>query len=207
MPQRARSRMVVATIALQSVGLLIAAAVAVVTLRLWSSPSDWRMLIGGDRRRGRVVPADAALASGKSPLAHRAWTRRRGTTDRRDARRLGDGGGRRAATDSDKPASGGRRARHGLGQPLGPAFFATLPQTDDARFGAVVLDGRRHLRGRVVHAGHSRRHPHFIRNDRSPGGGFDQCRGHRGDRPVPPDRLPHRAMGGAALRSAAHAGR
>ena len=46
MPARARSRMVVATISLQSVGLLIAAAVAIVTLRQWSSPADWRLLIG-----------------------------------------------------------------------------------------------------------------------------------------------------------------
>jgi MFS transporter, putative metabolite transport protein len=46
MPKRVRSRMVVATIALQSVGLLLGAAVAVVTLRQWSSASDWRSLIG-----------------------------------------------------------------------------------------------------------------------------------------------------------------
>ena len=46
MPKHARSRMVVATIALQSVGLLLAAAVAIVTLRQWSSPADWRLLIG-----------------------------------------------------------------------------------------------------------------------------------------------------------------
>ena len=46
MPKNARSRMVVATIALQSVGLLLAAAVAIVTLRQWSSPADWRLLIG-----------------------------------------------------------------------------------------------------------------------------------------------------------------
>jgi MFS family permease len=45
MPKNARSRMVVATIALQSVGLLLAAAVAIVTLRQWSSPADWRVLI------------------------------------------------------------------------------------------------------------------------------------------------------------------
>lgn len=46
MPKRARSRMVVATIALQSVGLLLAAAIAIVTLRQWTSPSDWRLLLG-----------------------------------------------------------------------------------------------------------------------------------------------------------------
>ncbi len=46
MPKNDRSRMVVATIALQSVGLLFAAAVAIVTLRQWSSPADWRVLIG-----------------------------------------------------------------------------------------------------------------------------------------------------------------
>jgi hypothetical protein len=38
--------MVVATISLQSVGLLMAGAVAIVTLRQWSSPADWRLLIG-----------------------------------------------------------------------------------------------------------------------------------------------------------------
>jgi MFS family permease len=38
--------MVVATIALQSVGLLLAAAVALVTLRQWSNPADWRLLVG-----------------------------------------------------------------------------------------------------------------------------------------------------------------
>ena len=46
MPKHARSRMVVATIALQSVGLLLAAAVAITTLRGWGSPADWRLLIG-----------------------------------------------------------------------------------------------------------------------------------------------------------------
>ncbi len=46
MPKRVRSRMVVATIALQSVGLLVAAAVAIVTLQQWSGISAWRWLVG-----------------------------------------------------------------------------------------------------------------------------------------------------------------
>jgi putative MFS transporter len=46
MPKRVRSRMVVATIALQSVGLLLGAAVAIVMLRHWRDPADWRLLLG-----------------------------------------------------------------------------------------------------------------------------------------------------------------
>ena len=46
MPKRTRSRMVVATIALQSVGLLLGAAVAILTLRRWPSPVDWKSLLG-----------------------------------------------------------------------------------------------------------------------------------------------------------------
>src|SRR5262249_25399895 len=46
MPKRARSRMVVATITLQSIGMLIGAAVAIVILRERSSPSDWRLIVG-----------------------------------------------------------------------------------------------------------------------------------------------------------------
>jgi MFS family permease len=46
MPKRARSRMVVATITLQSIGMLIGAAVAIVILRERSNPSDWRLIVG-----------------------------------------------------------------------------------------------------------------------------------------------------------------
>jgi MFS family permease len=46
MPKRARSRMVVATISLQSIGLLLGAAVALVTLRQSSAAADWRVLVG-----------------------------------------------------------------------------------------------------------------------------------------------------------------
>jgi MFS family permease len=46
MPRRARSRMVVATIALQSVGMLVGAAAAIVTLRHSSSLADWRWIVG-----------------------------------------------------------------------------------------------------------------------------------------------------------------
>jgi putative MFS transporter len=45
MPKRARSRMMVATIALQSVGMLIAAAVALSVLRIFGSPADWRPIL------------------------------------------------------------------------------------------------------------------------------------------------------------------
>jgi len=46
MPKRARSRMVVATIALQSVGMLLGAAVDIAILRVRDSPTDWRAIIG-----------------------------------------------------------------------------------------------------------------------------------------------------------------
>ena len=45
-PRRARSRMVVATIALQSVGMLLGAAVAITTLRLSGALMDWRWIVG-----------------------------------------------------------------------------------------------------------------------------------------------------------------
>jgi putative MFS transporter len=45
-PKQARSRMVVATIALQSVGMLLAAAVAIAILWQRSSSSDWRLIVG-----------------------------------------------------------------------------------------------------------------------------------------------------------------
>jgi MFS transporter, putative metabolite transport protein len=46
MPKRVRSRMVVATIALQSVGMLLGAAVAIAILWQRSSASDWRLIVG-----------------------------------------------------------------------------------------------------------------------------------------------------------------
>ncbi len=46
MPKRERSRMMVATIALQSVGMLAGAAVALTTLRLSGSLMDWRWIVG-----------------------------------------------------------------------------------------------------------------------------------------------------------------
>jgi MFS transporter, putative metabolite transport protein len=46
MPKHTRSRMVVATIALQSVGMLLGAAVDIAILRVRSNPTDWRSMIG-----------------------------------------------------------------------------------------------------------------------------------------------------------------
>jgi putative MFS transporter len=46
MPKSTRSRMVVATIALQSVGMLLGAAVALIMLRQRGDPTDWRWIIG-----------------------------------------------------------------------------------------------------------------------------------------------------------------
>jgi putative MFS transporter len=46
MPKRERSRMMVATIALQSVGMLFAAAVALTLLQLHGSAIDWRYIVG-----------------------------------------------------------------------------------------------------------------------------------------------------------------
>src|SRR5262245_59381883 len=45
-PKQARSRMVVATIALQSVGMLLVAAVAIAILWQRSNSSDWRLIVG-----------------------------------------------------------------------------------------------------------------------------------------------------------------
>jgi MFS family permease len=46
MPKQVRSRMVVATIALQSVGMLLGAGVAIAILSQSSSSSDWRLIVG-----------------------------------------------------------------------------------------------------------------------------------------------------------------
>src|SRR5499433_177400 len=46
MPKKVRSRMVVATIALQSVGMLLGAAVAIAILGQRISTSDWRLIVG-----------------------------------------------------------------------------------------------------------------------------------------------------------------
>ena len=46
MPKQVRSRMVVATIALQSVGMLLGAAVAIAILWQRNSTSDWRLIVG-----------------------------------------------------------------------------------------------------------------------------------------------------------------
>jgi MFS family permease len=46
MPRAARSRMVVATIALQSVGMLIAAAISVALLTGVTAAGDWRLIVG-----------------------------------------------------------------------------------------------------------------------------------------------------------------
>jgi len=46
MPKRERSRMMVATIALQSVGMLVGAGVALTLLRLHGEAMDWRFIVG-----------------------------------------------------------------------------------------------------------------------------------------------------------------
>lgn len=46
MPKHERSRMMVATIALQSVGMLLGAMVALATLRLGAGVTDWRWIVG-----------------------------------------------------------------------------------------------------------------------------------------------------------------
>jgi len=46
MPKQVRSRMVVATIALQSVGMLLGAGIAIAILGQRSNPSDWRLIVG-----------------------------------------------------------------------------------------------------------------------------------------------------------------
>src|SRR5262249_60667185 len=54
MPKEVRSRMVVATIALQSVGMLLGAGLAIAILWQRSSTSDWRLIVGATAAVGFV---------------------------------------------------------------------------------------------------------------------------------------------------------
>jgi MFS transporter, putative metabolite transport protein len=87
MPKRARSRMMVATIALQSVGMLIAAAVALTLLRLHGQTIDWRFIVGATGGCVRLH-AGADVAAGKPALASRP-------------RSVGPGGACRHRTDAN----------------------------------------------------------------------------------------------------------
>ena len=66
MPKNARSRMMVATIALQSVGMLVGAAVALATLAVLAAPGKLAADRGRDRNRRMPVLAGAVLARRKA---------------------------------------------------------------------------------------------------------------------------------------------
>ena len=69
MPKRERSRMMVATIALQSVGMLLGAMVALATLRLNADLADWRWIVGATGAGAILFFFVAHLVAGKSTLA------------------------------------------------------------------------------------------------------------------------------------------
>ena len=66
MPKKARSRMMVATISLQSVGMLVGAAVALTTLGVWGSGEAWRPIVGATGI-GACLFLVARLWLGESP--------------------------------------------------------------------------------------------------------------------------------------------
>ncbi len=157
--------------------------------------APWR-----DRRRRRRVPAAETVASGKSALAHGARPRAGGGAHRRRPR------GRPAAARTHVPTCRNDR-RHAAGQPIRPALFAALSHANDAGVGAVVSDGHRNLRRRLVHPRHPRRHSPLVCGDRALGRRLRRRRRQRRHRPLSIHRLPHRTVGGAALRPHPHAGR
>jgi putative MFS transporter len=63
MPQRARSRMTVATIAMQSVGMFAAALVSLAVLKLHPEVADWRLLLGA----GAVIALILLVARARAP--------------------------------------------------------------------------------------------------------------------------------------------
>jgi MFS family permease len=63
MPQKARSRMTVATIAMQSVGMFAAALVGLVVLKLHPEVADWRLLLGA----GAVIALILLVARARAP--------------------------------------------------------------------------------------------------------------------------------------------
>ena len=148
MPKKARSRMMVATISLQSVGMLVGAAVALTTLRFWGS-GDWRPIVGATGVGAMSVPNGTALAYGKPALADAAWPR------------TGSGASRLQAC-RHRGAAAASAAREGrAGRPLASDVEA-LSHAHVAGFGAVVSDGYRYLWRWPVHPGDPWCHPYFF---------------------------------------------
>lgn len=76
MPRKARSRMTVATIAMQSVGMFVAALVGLAVLKIHPSLADWRLLLAG----GGVIAALFFVARLRAPESAR-WLVTKGRID------------------------------------------------------------------------------------------------------------------------------
>ena len=208
MPKSARSRMVVATIALQSVGMLLGAAVAIVTLRQWTSPVGLEIARWRDRRRraGCFCCCDSRFRKARAG----SWS----MAARQEARRIGQASspGRhrgRPATAARLcfQAAGSTPCRRGARRSIRllfsrpyrtrtmlvsvPWFLMDIATYGVGLFTPVILG--------AIHLSSATTGPLAAE--------FVDAEGTRRDRPVPPHRLSHRAVGGAALRPHPHAGR
>ena len=91
MPKSARSRMMVATIALQSVGMLVGAAVALDDCCGYGAAADWRLIVGATGAGALSVLLLRLWLAGKSALADGAWPRPGSGAHRRQSSRPTDG--------------------------------------------------------------------------------------------------------------------
>src|SRR5262249_4472847 len=178
MPKQVRSPMVVATIALQSVGMLLGAAVAIAILWQRSSTSDWRLIVGATA----TVAFLFLLLRFWLPESPR-WLRQH---------------------EQGKTVTGGAAAASP--GPGFAVLFSRPYRTRTMLVSLPVSHGRRYLWRRSVHTGDPRRHPLFVQDQRAFGGRI--CRRSRQwrHRSFSALRVPRRIVGGTAFRPDPYAG-
>ena len=203
MPKAERSRMTVATIALQSVGMAAAALAGIAVLE--RHPAIDRLADPARCRGILAVFTHGALALPESPR----WLAEKGRIGEATARSiLAD---RQAVSVARMDAAVDTGASSHAAASAGPqgsfTLFKSLSGAHDIGVPSVATDGCRDLRRRPVHARHSRRHAFRILRRRH-GGGRLRGRGRQRHRRSFSARRVHCGnLGGAALRPDHHAGR
>jgi putative MFS transporter len=160
LPKRSRARMMVATIACQSVGMLLAAAVTLLLLKHAESAQNWRLFIATE---GVIALLFFVIRLSEPDSPHWLMTRGRFAEAAHAFIRIMPE--QREAVLQLTGSAGEKSSTASVPQPKAPGFsisvHASLPWQDRAGGGALVPDGYCDLRGRALYADHPRRDRYF----------------------------------------------
>ena len=204
-PKASRSRMTVATIALQSVGMVAAALVGIAVLRVHPAMTDWRILLGA----GGILAVLYIITRLGLPESPR-WLAEKGRIAEAAAVLSSLTGVPVSAARMETAAETGCIFCR-VGEPqnvdAAHALQSTLPDAHPAGVAPLADDGCGDLRRRPVHACHTRRPALRIRRRRHGGGRVCRRGRQRIDRSISVGRLHCGHLGCAAFRPDPDAGR